>query len=168
MSSSWSTFIQLCTSVCSPSLGTLNVKLLIWFSDALAVCDVLNFRGPATCETESSRPKCLLTLVIRLENHTQSIFPLDGRPFEHQMLCKLLCVAAFHLLVEFLAQPLIKYILCYSRHLHRLHVSTIDSHLQAYFCQLCHNMLCTLWDPIVFTPTEGCVTCKLCLQQWDT
>ena len=28
------------------------------------------------------------------------------------------------------------------------------SHLQAYFCQLIHKMLCTLWDPIVFTFME--------------
>jgi len=28
------------------------------------------------------------------------------------------------------------------------------SHLQAYFCQLSHKMLCTLWDPIVFTFME--------------
>jgi len=27
-------------------------------------------------------------------------------------------------------------------------------HLQAYFCQLSHKMLCTLWDPIVFTSVE--------------
>ena len=28
------------------------------------------------------------------------------------------------------------------------------SHLQAYFCHLSHKMLCTLWDPIVFTFME--------------
>jgi len=28
------------------------------------------------------------------------------------------------------------------------------SHLQAYFCHLNHGMLCTLWDPIVFTSME--------------
>jgi len=28
------------------------------------------------------------------------------------------------------------------------------SHLQAYFCNLNHKMLCTLWDPIVFTTME--------------
>ena len=50
-------------------------------------------------------------------------------------------------------------------------------HLQAYFCHLSHKMLCTLWDPIVFTSMEYIKlnhlsqrvwTCKLCLQQWDT
>jgi len=45
-----------------------------------------------------------------------------------------------------LTQPLY-----YSRHLHRLHVSLINSRLQAYFYHLSHKMLCTLWDPIVFT-----------------
>jgi len=28
------------------------------------------------------------------------------------------------------------------------------SHLQAYFCHLSHKMLCTLWDPSVFTYME--------------
>jgi len=28
------------------------------------------------------------------------------------------------------------------------------SYLQAYFCQLSHKMLCTHWDPIVFTSME--------------
>ena len=28
------------------------------------------------------------------------------------------------------------------------------SHLQAYFCHLSHRMLCTRWDPIVFTSME--------------
>ena len=28
------------------------------------------------------------------------------------------------------------------------------SHLQAYFCQLSHKVLCTHWDPIVFTSME--------------
>jgi len=28
------------------------------------------------------------------------------------------------------------------------------SHLQAYFCHLSQKMLCTLWDPIVFTSIE--------------
>jgi len=28
------------------------------------------------------------------------------------------------------------------------------NHLQAYFCQLSHKMLCTHWDPIVFTFME--------------
>ena len=28
------------------------------------------------------------------------------------------------------------------------------SHHQAYFCQLSHKMLCTQWDPIVFTSME--------------
>ena len=28
------------------------------------------------------------------------------------------------------------------------------SHLLAYFCQLSHKMLCTYWDPIVFTSME--------------
>jgi hypothetical protein len=66
----------LCTLVCSQSFGTLNVKVWRWFSNTLAVCDLLNFRGPATCETESGRRKCLLTLVIRLEkSHTVDFSP---------------------------------------------------------------------------------------------
>jgi len=28
------------------------------------------------------------------------------------------------------------------------------SHLQAYFCHLSHKVLCTLWDPMVFTSME--------------
>ena len=42
----------------------------------------------------------------------------------------------------------------YSRHLHRLHVSTININLQVCFCHLIHKMLCTLWDPIVLTSME--------------
>ena len=41
-----------------------------------------------------------------------------------------------------------------SRHLHRLHVSTINSDLQVYFCHISHKMLCTLWDPTLFTSME--------------
>ena len=28
------------------------------------------------------------------------------------------------------------------------------SHLQAYFCHLSHKMLCTVWDPVLFTSME--------------
>ena len=36
----------------------------------------------------------------------------------------------------------------------RLHVSTIDQSSSGLFRQLCHKMLFTLWDPIVFTSVE--------------
>ena len=40
------------------------------------------------------------------------------------------------------------------------------NHLQAYFCQLCHKMLCTLWDPIVFTFMEY-IKLNRCLKRRD-
>jgi len=45
-------------------------------------------------------------------------------------------------------------LLYYQMNLHRLHVSTINNHRQAYFCHLSHKMLHTLWDPIAFTSME--------------
>ena len=38
----------------------------------------------------------------------------------------------------------------YIGYMFRLYIS----HLQAYFCHLSHKMLCTLWDPFVFTSME--------------
>jgi hypothetical protein len=69
------------------SVGTFSVVLLRRFNDAVAVYDAQNIRGAATCETKRVlSAKCLLAMAIGLENHTQSIFPLDGRRFERQIL----------------------------------------------------------------------------------
>ena len=48
----------------------------------------------------------------------------------------------------------------------RLHVPTIDSSSSGLFCQMCHKMLSTLRDPIVFTSMEYIKLNRLSLRAW--
>jgi hypothetical protein len=70
------TFLYHVTSFNYPSVGTFNVALLRRFNDAVAVYDVQNIRGAATCETKRVlSAQCLLAMAIGLENHTVDFSP---------------------------------------------------------------------------------------------